>query len=109
MNVFSSRTYNKANIFFGLPAVQSLEILHTFILRQPCWWAKNAHQPNFPCNIKNRTFFNFLGSFLCFIGPTDFKFGTETSYVVVQAIIDFGELIKICIIMFVMASYENHQ
>ena len=32
-------------------AVESLKDLYTFILWQPCWWAKERPQPIFPYNI----------------------------------------------------------
>ena len=32
-------------------AVQSFENLHTFILRQPCWWARERPQSIFSYNI----------------------------------------------------------
>ena len=63
-------------------AAQNFENLHTFILRQPCWWARERPQPIFPSN-------NIMGnsptSFArnsAFIGPNDFKFGTETRFMV---------------------------
>ena len=31
-----------------ITAVQSLENLHTFILRQPCWWAEESPAAHFP-------------------------------------------------------------
>ena len=34
-------------------AVLSLEHLHILILRLSCCWANNAHQPIFPCKIRN--------------------------------------------------------
>ena len=58
-------------------AVQSFENLHTSILRQPCWWSRDAHQTNFPYNIIKNSPTSFSRNSV-FLGPNDFKFGTET-------------------------------
>ena len=58
-------------------AFQSLEILHVFILRHPCWWAKQCPPAIFPYNIIENP-----GTYLArnsdFIDLNNFKFGTET-------------------------------
>ena len=46
-------------------AVQSFKNLHTFMLRQPCWWARENSPTSFACNS-------------VFVGPNGFKCGTET-------------------------------
>ena len=49
-------------------AVQSFEDLYTFILWQPCWWAREHPQPIFPYNIIE----NSPPYFACnsvFVGP----------------------------------------
>ena len=57
-------------------AVQSLKNLHTFILKQPCWWAKPSNiLENPPTSVDNNSLF---------IGPNNFKFGTETSCIVLR-------------------------
>ena len=66
---------NNSNNSYG--CVESFENLHTFILRQPCWWARERPQPVFQYNIIE----NFPTSFArnsVFVGSNDFKFGTET-------------------------------
>ena len=50
---------------------------------------KNAHQPIFPLNvIENSSTSSAHNS--VFIGRNGFKFGTETCYIVLKAIIKFG-------------------
>ena len=66
-------------------AIQSLECLYTFILRQ------NAHQPSFPYDVIEN-YPSSLAHNSVFDGPNDFKFGTETSYMVQKAIPKFGKV-----------------
>ena len=50
---------------------------------------KNVHQPVFPYNvIENPP--TFLAHNSAIDGPNDFKFGTETCYMVFQGILKFG-------------------
>ena len=70
---------------------------------------KNAHQPVFPYHIIGNSPTSFAHNFVS-SGPNYFKFGTETCFVVLQAIQKFLEkLIMICVIIFLMMSYENPQ
>ena len=62
-------------------AVQSLENLHTFVIWQPCWWAKNAHQPIFPYNIIENSETSLTHNSVS-ISPNDLKFGGKTHCVV---------------------------
>ena len=50
--------------------------LHTFILRQPCWWARERLQPILPYNIMENSPTSFARNSVL-IGANDFKFGTE--------------------------------
>ena len=60
-------------------AVQSLEDLYIFILRQPCWWAKECPPIDFPYNIiENKP--TLLAHNSTFNAPNDFKFRTDISY-----------------------------
>ena len=58
-------------------AVQSFENLHIFLLRQPCQERPPAH---FPYN--NRNSLISFAFYSVFVGPNDFKFGTETRVMV---------------------------
>ena len=58
-------------------AVQSLGNLHTFILRQPCWQAKECLPAHFPI-LHKKNFLTSLARNSVFIGPNKFKFGTKT-------------------------------
>ena len=63
-------------------AVQSLENLHTFILWQPCWRAKECSAAHFPHKItKNVT---LLAHRSIFVGSNDFKFGKGTCHIILQ-------------------------
>ena len=66
-------------------AVQSLETLQTFIFCSHYGGQKNAHQPNFPYNL-TKNYPTSLVRNSVFIGPNNFKFGTKTRYIVLQAI-----------------------
>ena len=57
-------------------AVQSFENPHTFILRQPSWWARARPQPIFSNNITENSPNSFVWNSV-FIGPNDLKFGTN--------------------------------
>ena len=70
-------------------AVQSFKNLHTFRLRQPCWWERLSPQPIFPYNIMQNSQTSFAARYSVFVGPNDFKFGIETRFMVLQAISKF--------------------
>ena len=69
-------------------AVQRFENLHTFILQQPCWRARERPQPIFPYNRRKNSPTSFARNSV-FVGSNDFKFGTETRFIVLQAISKF--------------------
>ena len=71
--------------------VQNLEDLCTFILRQPYWSAKECPQPIFLYNATENSP-TFLAHNSVFIDPDNFKFGTETRYVFLLAISEFGAI-----------------
>ena len=87
-------------------AVQSLEnICASVYSSSHIGEQKNAHQPIFPHNIIG----NFPTSWAtnsAFNGPNDF--GMETYHMILQVKI-WEKRIIICIIVFLMISYENHQ
>ena len=58
-------------------AVQSLKHLHTFILRQPCWWAKEFPQAHFPYSIIENSPTSLVYNSVS-VGPNNFKFGIKT-------------------------------
>ena len=82
-------------------AVQSLENLHTFILRQPlsCPPAYNRIEHSQTSLVHNSVH----------NGPNDFNFDIQTLYALIGHIKIWGKVIVICIIMFLMTSYANHQ
>ena len=61
--------------------VENLENLHTSIMRQPCWWAKECPPAHFPYNIIENSPTSLTHNSVV-IGPNNFKFGTETSCMV---------------------------
>ena len=63
-------------------AVQSFKTLHTFILWQPCWWAREHPQHIFTYNITENSPNSFAWNSVI-VGPNDFKFGTETHFMVI--------------------------
>ena len=72
-------------------AVQRLENLYTFILRQSCWCAKNACQPIFPYNVTENSPASLTYDSV-FNGPNDFKFVTETYRMVLQVKQNLGNI-----------------
>ena len=70
-----------APIIAKVTAVESFKNLQTFILRQPCWWARERPQPIFPYNTIENSPTPFARNSV-FVGPNDFKFGTETRFMV---------------------------
>ena len=70
-------------------AVQSLENLYTFILRQPCWLAKECLPAHFQYNIIENSRLS-LAHKTVFVDPNNFKFGTDTHYMVFWTTSKFG-------------------
>ena len=68
-------------------AVQSLEDIHTFILWQR---AKEYPKPIFLYNYEIENSPTSFAHNSVWIGPNNFKFGTETRFMVLQAIPKFG-------------------
>ena len=68
-----------------------LDNLHTFILRQPWWLAKNAHQPIFPYYIIESSAIPLAHNSI-FICPNTFKFGTETRYIALKTTQELEEV-----------------
>ena len=60
-----------------------------FTFWQPCWWAKNAHQPIFPYYIIEKSPTSLAHNSVL-IGPNNFESGTETRCMVLQAVSKFG-------------------
>ena len=65
-------------------SVQSLEDLHTSRVWQPWWWAKECPQPISPYYIIENSPTSFAHNSVL-IGPNNFKFGTKTRCMVLQA------------------------
>ena len=66
-------------------AVQTLENLHAFFIAAAML---DAHQPTIPYN-KTEDFTTSSVHTSIFIGPNDFKFGTDIRYTVLQSISKF--------------------
>ena len=90
-------------------AVQSLEYPYTFILRQPCWWAKECSKPIFPYNmIENYP--AFLAHNSIFIDLKQFKIcHRDTLHKLIGHMKFWDKLIAIYVIMCLMASCANHE
>ena len=71
-------------------AVESLQNFYTFILPQPCWWAKECPPTHFTMYQNKKKLPASLACNSALNGPSDFKFGTNTFYVVLQIIPKFG-------------------
>ena len=63
-------------------AVQSFENLHTFLLQQPCWYAREHRPAHFSYHSITENSPTFSARNTVFVGPIDFKFDKETCFMV---------------------------
>ena len=92
-------------------AIQSFQNLHSFIriaVAMLVGGQKNAHQPIFPYSIIEKSPASLAHDSI-FVDRNKSKFGTKARCMVQRTISKFGKFIIICIIMFLMTSYANHQ